>query len=181
MPSKQAGEQFLQAFVDRDYKGCLLHFAEIQKAAPGSELEMLLLPMQIVLICHQRLGLADLAESLGASLLAMRQCVSQFVDMDVLSRRLLWEAELLKLTLGQAELAGVLVLAQMDGERCQAHYYAGARHLTKGDLAKARAAFDACLAIQDDCIERRLAEAERQLLTKSSAGPSRRPSPERRN
>ncbi len=69
-----------------------------------------------------------------------------------------WCRALLALTTGQADERQVWGLAQDDRQRCEALYYAGQRRLTAGDAAAARERFDACLSIQVNCFERRMAQ-----------------------
>jgi hypothetical protein len=123
-----AFRRFLDAFANHDYAVCVEQSRSL--FAMGSAHEVL----QIWLISLQRLGQAELARQLGTQLLD-----TGFRDP--------WKNALLKLTLGQLSLAEVLPRARDDKQRCQAHYYAGARLLTNGNLEAAHAAFAECLAI----------------------------------
>jgi hypothetical protein len=71
-----------------------------------------------------------------------------------------WESALLRLTFGQADIADVVNLAQTDVQRCQAHYYAGARLQTFGESASAQLEFETCVRVECRCLEFHLAWAE---------------------
>jgi hypothetical protein len=57
-----------------------------------------------------------------------------------------WHGRLAALGAGRATAAEVLAAATSPGERCEAHFYAGARQLAAGDRAGAEASFRAALA-----------------------------------
>jgi tetratricopeptide (TPR) repeat protein len=57
-----------------------------------------------------------------------------------------WHAHLAQLATGAATYEHVLSAATSTGQRCEAHFYAGARALEQGDRAAARTAFEAAVA-----------------------------------
>ena len=80
-----------------------------------------------------------------------------------------WNVALMKLTLGQIELAQVLPMAKNSKQRCEAHCYAAERLLTLGQVQAAVAHFDVCIATQTDCFEFILAAIERELIKRGGS------------
>ena len=79
-------------------------------------------------------------------------------------------------------VAEVLAEAENDAQRCQAHYYAGARLLTLGQSEEAAAEFEACLRVKVGCPEYALASVEKLCPLEGPASPGRkrrRPRPDR--
>lgn len=137
----EARQRCLNAFVRHDYDTCVdLSAAEIEQ---GATLDLL----QALVISLQRTGRTESLSSIGPQFLAATAGNP-------------WENGLLRLTLGQTELSGILAFAGSDVQRCQAHYYAGARLLTVGQVDAARAEFGACMALEANCTELDLARCE---------------------
>jgi tetratricopeptide (TPR) repeat protein len=161
--SQELGLRYMRAFANRDYAACLQQFPAFFQ----TEAAVFALPWKIFLISAQRLGQPEVAERFGQELLSRNEMAARVTVM--LGQYLAWESELVKLTLGHVEPAQVLAQAADDHQRCQAHYYAGARHLTLGNQEAALAEFDACLALHVDCVERGLAEVERRHVVGGEA------------
>jgi hypothetical protein len=123
--SAQRGQRTLQAFADRDYASCVEQFPAFLQTAP---LGVPALPRQIALISLQRLGRPEAAEHFGRQFQARSEMAARVTLL--MGDQLAWDGELIKLTVGEVEPAEVLARAADDRQRCQAHYYAGARHLT---------------------------------------------------
>jgi hypothetical protein len=119
--------------------------------------------MQLFLISNQRIGLNQVVEAFAAKQLPMRDKMAEYAGPGM-DRFLRFETELLRLTLGHKRVDEVLPQAAVDIQRCQAHFYAGARSLTTGDREEARREFDACLAVNCDTPERQLAQAEKASM-----------------
>ena len=104
----------IDMFVDRDYAACV----EATQAlfATGGVTTVF---VQLYLISLQRLGEEREVDRIAPALLGPMV-------------RSPWDHGLLLLTLGRETLAGVLARAGTAPERCQAHYYAGARLATLG-------------------------------------------------
>jgi CHAT domain-containing protein/tetratricopeptide (TPR) repeat protein len=143
---RQAFQQLVQAFLDRDHN----RYAQLMMTAlkeevfgqfPQAEKVQLLL---LWLISLQRLDQGEQAAQLGVWCLGLTVADP-------------WSNALFRLSLGQTPLSEVLALAENDGQRCQAHYYAGARLVTEGRVEAAREAFAACVATGVACLESYLA------------------------
>src|SRR5262249_24941541 len=132
------------AFAARDYHACV---GKAMQAFSRIDHPML---NHLIAICLQRLD--------------------QMENFDQLPRLMLdtaaspWDWSLVKLTFGQADLETVLQTAQTDVQRCQANYYGGARLLTLGHTDVALKRFEICVKLNVDCLEKRLAEIERDAL-----------------
>jgi hypothetical protein len=135
----KAIDQALRAFASRNYDECVRQALVLLRTRKTHEL------LQALLISLQRLGRTDLLEELRASVLKVTHP---------------WASTLLKLTLGEAEPAEVLGQAEDDVQRCQAHYYTGARLLTLGLAEAASAEFVASMATGARCLECQLARIE---------------------
>jgi hypothetical protein len=130
-------------FIGSDYEGCVETARTLMPtAAFRSDMA------QLVLISLQRLAQTEGLERFASQVLSATAGHP-------------WFHGLVRLTLGEAEIADVLRLAKNDLQRCQAHYYAGARLLTIGRPQDAREQFDACLAVKVDCPEYTLASVEK--------------------
>ncbi len=136
-------QQCLDLFTSSEYEACL---AKGRTLIPGAALRSDL--AQLMLICLERLGRKDQLDRFASQVLEATEGHP-------------WFHGLVRLTLGRAEPDEVLAMAATDAQRCQAHYYAGARLLTLGQTAAARAHFDACAAVKVDCPEYALASVER--------------------
>jgi hypothetical protein len=154
----------MQAFANRDYSLCIKTCPEVLQAN-GS---LLVIIWQIFFISCQRIGMVENAESFGNAYIAQREAVAP--SFPELETWIAFDCDLVRLTLGRAQLPDILPRAVGDRQRCQAHYYAGARHLTLGDHDRARVEFDLSLATRADCAERRLAEAERRYVLAMPSG-----------
>jgi hypothetical protein len=152
----------VQAFVQRDYPRCVELCGEAMEASPRAR--VFGLPWQLLFISMQRSGVGQAVEPLAAKFLATREPMVGHLGTGM-NEWFHFENELVRVTLGQKSLADVLPLARIDAQRCQAHFYAGARLLTLGQREEARQEFDACLAVPCDSVERELAEAEKASLT----------------
>ncbi len=141
MSYNQNVQQCVLTFINRDYDSCAQQAMALLTA--GTSLEVL----QLLMISLQRLGRTDSVEQLGSQLLA---ATSEHP----------WVHELLQLTLDQTNPDQLLAQAQTEEQRCQVLYYLGARCLTMGLDREARKAFSACLALDTQCLERQLAQAE---------------------
>ncbi len=141
MSNDRAFDRCLEAFIQRDYAGC------VREGMPLLPTGLPLVLLQLVLISLQRLGQTVRARELGGDILAATEQEP-------------WDHLLSMLTLDQAHLIDVLAQARDDEQRYQAHYYFGARLLTLGQRGPARAAFAACAALNTPCHERELARVE---------------------
>lgn len=85
--------------------------------------------------------------------------------------RVPWEQSLFKLSIGRTQLEDVAQIAADALQLSRAHYYAGSRLLTLGDVDAAVGILEACLYIagnaQVDCLERQLAKAELSAIEQS--------------
>jgi CHAT domain-containing protein/tetratricopeptide (TPR) repeat protein len=141
MPNQGAYQQCIQAFTDRDYESCIRCAMSVPVTEATPDLR------QLRLISLQRLGRTAEADKFGSRVLTAGTSDS-------------WEQLLLKLTLAQTDIATALRMARDGRQRCQAHYYAGAHHLTEGEIDKARREFLACLSTNEQCLEGQLAQWE---------------------
>jgi hypothetical protein len=152
----------VQAFVRREYPRCIELCGEVMEA--NARARVFGLPWQLLFISLQRSGAGQAVEPLAAKFLATREPMVGHLGAGM-DEWFHFENELVRLTLGHKSLADVLLLARADAQRCQAHFYAGARLPTLGQRQEARQEFDACLAVPGDCVERELAQAERASLS----------------
>ena len=143
-------DRALYAFRVGDYATCAKVARSMLESGASHEV------FQVLLISMQRMGLAEAADRMGEKLVAAAG------DRPV--PRLL-----LGVTLGQVE--GETAVAELAGDPetlCQAHFYWGARLVTLEQVAGARRALDACLAIDCDVVERVvLGQAERDRLPRT--------------
>jgi hypothetical protein len=149
-------QKYFQAFADRDYMTCFTLGTELAVSAGD------FVVWQVYLISLLRSGpsYTILAPTMGKKFLAA-------TGGDP------WLNSLLKLTLGQIDSANVLRQAGNNTQRCQAHYYAGARLLTEGNQSAARKELEACLATKVHDQEYELARADlRQLGVTAAATPA---------
>jgi len=156
--------QCLDSFMDSDYEGCV---GTVCASAGAASLRSDL--AQLMLISLQRLGRGEEADRLGSQML---EAAGEHP----------WFQRLVQLTLGEAEPAEVLAEAETDAQRCQAHYYAGARLLTLGRVQEAAAEFAACLRVKVGCPEYAMASVEKLYPLEGPATPGRkrrRPPPDR--
>src|SRR5262249_33491660 len=146
------GTEFMLAFCRVDYHRCLELYPQMLETQP--ELPMMLVPEQDVLVSCQRLGMHEVAESLGAQMISNREQASfplvagdgrEAELRDFLRGQMRWEANLLRLTLGQAEPTDVTGRASTDVQRFQARYFATARLITLGRTDEAQEELGACL------------------------------------
>ena len=149
--------QCFDSFIDSDYEGCIGKVRASTGGAASLRSDM----AQLMLISLQRLGRSEEAERLGAQMLEAAG------DHP-------WFQRLVQLTLGEAEPGEVLAKAENDAQRCQAHYYAGARLLTLGQAQEAAAQFEACLRVKAGCPEYALASIERLCPLEGPASPGRK-------
>lgn len=151
MQPEQPGNQHsfdpVTPFTRHDYAACVQQCLPLLLRAHYVPHKIL----QLLLISYQRLGDASAVERFGQEILTMTAGTPFY-------------HRLVKLTLGESDLAQVLEAAHDEKERCQAHYYAGMRLLTLGQEQGARAEFAACLAQPVECLERQLAQAESNCL-----------------
>jgi tetratricopeptide (TPR) repeat protein/CHAT domain-containing protein len=161
MSYEQSYQECFQAFIDRDYDRCALQILPMLNS--GVHIQLL----QVFLISLQRmsqqlLSQRDEFEEAGPRSLARTEQHPWLINLpgpnvsapDLIlgmTERDPWSNNLVKLTLGQAELPQVLAQAEDDRPRCQAHYYSGARLLTFGEAEAAQAEFEACLAGPEQC------------------------------
>src|SRR5262249_17228351 len=143
MSEGQAVRDCLQAFVSRDYASCVSHCRALLLS--GRLRFFVVLP--VMLISLEQLGETAALEA-------------QELEILRLTAHIPYYQALVKLAIGKQTLPEVLALARYADQSCQAHYYAGARFLTLGDVAEAQAALTACLAIQVECPEWHLARAQ---------------------
>jgi CHAT domain-containing protein/tetratricopeptide (TPR) repeat protein len=141
MSNDRAVQECMQNWANRQYAVCYRQLESWLATNPTHEL------MQLALLCLQRLGQAQKVEQFGPQFLRLTAARP-------------WHHLLLQLTLGQVDPARVLAQATTEEERCQTHYYAGARLVTEWRLQAAQAEFAACLAMASPCLERELAHAE---------------------
>jgi hypothetical protein len=172
------------AFYRGDYHRCLELYPQMLETQP--ELPMMLGPAQVVLVSCQRLGLHEVAESLGAKMITNREQFTPILAAgdrreaelgDFLRGQMRWDADLLRLTLGQCKQTDVIVRASTDVKRFQARYYAAARLITLGRTDEAQEALVACLRERPalSCFEmqlalcdyRRLSGADPELLSEN--------------
>lgn len=138
MLDDKAVKQCLEAFVRREYDGCVRQALVLLRTQKTHEL------FQVLFISLQRLGRNDILDDVRAEILAATAGYP-------------WVNTLLRLTLGEAESSEVVAQAEDDAQLCQARYYTASRLLTLGLEEEARAEFEACMAIEADCVERHLA------------------------
>lgn len=153
----------VDSFIDSDYEGCL---GKVRESTAAASLRSDL--AQLMLISLQRLGRREEAERLGAQVLEAAGGHP-------------WFRRLVQITLGEAAPDEVLAEAASDAQRCQAHYYAGARLLTLGQALEAAAEFAACLRVKVGCPEYALASVEKLYPLEGPASPGRkrrRPDPD---
>ena len=146
----------MQAFANRDYSLCIKMCPEVLQANNS----LMVIIWQIFFISSQRMGMVEIAENFGNAYVAQREAVAP--HFPELAWFIEFDCDLVKLTIGRVQLHDILPRAESDRQRCQAHYYAGARHLTLGDRERALAEFDLSLATGAVCAERQLAEVERR-------------------
>lgn len=140
----------VKAFAARDYQ---------RSAAIGQELVIDGPPpiiLQILLISLQRLNKGPEAGAVGGLFLSLLPSGN-------------WDRLLIELSLGLATANDVLARAQTTEQRCQAHFFSGARALTEGRLDEARELFDACLEAGVPGVEAELAKIERVSAPPPSA------------
>jgi len=170
------GTQFMQAFCQGEYHRCLELYPQMLQTQP--ELLIMLGPAQVFLVSCQRLGLHEVAESFGAQMITNRvesnSALSAVRDevADFMQGLMRWEADLVRLTLGQAELTDVAGRASTDVQRFQARYYAAARMITLGRTIEAQEELGACLRERptSDCLEVQLASYEYKRLLGGDPG-----------
>lgn len=83
------------------------------------------------------------------------------------SAHLPWEYALVQLLMRRAEPQTVLSSALSNDQKCQAHYYIGARLLVEGNLLEAQRAFQNSLQVGGRCVEYDIAELELQHFKSS--------------
>jgi tetratricopeptide (TPR) repeat protein len=149
--TEQRLAKFFQSFVSRDYE---------QTASLGKTLVFeapTLIVIQLLLISLLRLDRqTEVRGVLGPLLLLVLKAGS-------------WERLLVEGTIGAKPSADALAEARTAEQRCQAHFYAGALHLTEGRMDEAREAFDACLEVGVAGVEAQLAKVERVSAPPPSA------------
>lgn len=141
-------QKCMTAFAERDYLLC----AQLALAALQTGVSPPI--VQVCLISLKRLGLTDSADKLGELILTM------FPDHP-------WDTALIKLTLGQAELADLEGHHKDRKQFCELLFYAGARWLTGGDIVPASSLLNECVEMEVPCLEAQLAEAELEFMFKS--------------
>jgi hypothetical protein len=149
---RRALDKCFHAFAERDYEDCQAQAMMLLKEHAGQRLganEVDHTLMQLMLISCLRMGMTSFVEETGPSLLSTT------------TGRHRWFSTLLKLTLGQVEIAKSCSLAKNDEQRCQALYYAAARAVTQRERASAQRYLDACLAMNLQCLETTLARIEK--------------------
>jgi hypothetical protein len=155
-----------EAFERGDYPKCTALFDAWKRSADADELAGTLLPNLLTIIALQRLGAHADAERLGRECVTTR--VSVAVAMPVAAPLLSGEADLVRLTLGIADIGPVLDAIDDDGFRSRAYFYAGARSATLGNVEDSRRLLDRCLALPADTEERALAAVELRRVERST-------------
>jgi hypothetical protein len=157
----------VQAFEQREYLRCTELCGKLMESNPRSR--VVGLPWQLFFISSQRAGIGEVAGALAAKFLHQREAMAGHVG-EGMREWLLFENELVRVTPGHKSVAEVLPGASTEAQRCQVHFYAGARLLTLGKRTEAHREFDACLAVPCDCVERQLAQAEIDSLAAGDPG-----------
>jgi hypothetical protein len=140
----------IEAFVHRDYATCSKLVMGMFSTGVTPEL------LQMLLISLQRLESTQLLERLAPRILK--------------GVTLPWPNTLLKLTLGQVDLASVLGIAENDEQRCQAHYYSGVQFANQGKKHDAQREFTAAQGFVTRCGEHTFAAVESDFLSASADG-----------
>jgi CHAT domain-containing protein/tetratricopeptide (TPR) repeat protein len=150
MPDPTSHQQCAQAFIDRDYHRCLEIGQQLMRASTRHD------TLQMILLSLMRTDQQTSASHFGSQVLAV-------------TARSPWHHTLVRVTLGHAAPADATAIANSDEQRCQAHYYAGARLLAEGNLEAARTQFEAAIATNFKLYEWYFAQADLQTITVSQA------------
>jgi len=140
----------VKAFAARDYQKCAALGQELVTGGPPPII------LQLLLISLQRLNKGADAGVIGALFVSMLPSGN-------------WDGQVIGITLGTAAAGDVLAGARTPQQRCQAHFFGGARALTEGRLDEARELFDACLEANVPGVETELAKIERVSAPPPSA------------
>lgn len=153
MPDPTSHQQCAQAFIERGYYRCLEIGQQLLSATTRHD------TLQMILISLMRTGQQTSASHFGSQALSV-------------TARSPWHHTLVRVTLVLLPPTDGTAMANSDEQRCQTHYYAGARLLAEGNLEAASTELEAAIATNFKLYEWYFAQADLQTAAMVSQTPA---------